>query len=242
MGNQIRLDKYLSHLGTGTRSQVKERIRKGAVLVNGQTVRTPEYKVDPEADRVTCNGVCHTYEKYRYFMLHKPAGVISATTDQREKTVLDLIKETAGKTAGLFPVGRLDKDAEGLLLLSNDGDLAHRLLSPKNHVAKVYYARIEGRPDRETIEKFQQGLVLKDGSHALPAQLVILKEDVVSQIQVTIYEGKFHQVKRMFQAVGMKVLYLKRLSMGSLFLDPSLEPGQSRPLTRQEIENLRNGD
>ena len=169
-------------------------------------------------------------------MLHKPAGVVSATTDAKDKTVIDLI--TDKKRKDLFPVGRLDKDTEGLLLITNDGDMAHRLLAPKKHVDKVYYARIDGRVTEEDVLAFQEGISIGQGEVAKPAKLEILKADEISEIHVTIQEGKFHQVKRMFHTIGKEVLYLKRLSMGSLVLDESLPLGAYRKLTREELEDL----
>jgi len=176
------------------------------------------------------------YEAFEYYMLHKPAGVISATTDVKDKTVVDLISDK--KRKDLFPVGRLDKDTEGLLLITNDGELAHRLLSPKKHVDKVYYARIDGIVTQEDVEAFRLGVSIGQGEVAKPAVLEILSADAISEIKVTIQEGKFHQVKRMFHTIGKEVLYLKRLSMGKLVLDDSLPLGAYRKLTREELEEL----
>ena len=173
-------------------------------------------------------------------MLHKPSGVVSATEDRRERTVLDLLKKEEQK--GLFPVGRLDKDTEGLLLLTNDGELAHRLLAPGKHVDKVYYARVEGQVTEEHMAALRKGLEIGEKRPTLPAELVILKSGDVSEIRVTIREGKYHQVKRMFEAVGCRVIYLKRLRMGSLMLDEKLLPGEYRYLTREETENLRRAE
>ena len=170
-------------------------------------------------------------------MLHKPAGVVSATEDNREKTVLDLVRPEDWKN-GLFPVGRLDKDTEGLLLLTDDGELAHRLLSPKKHVDKTYYAKIDGQVTEEHVKQFREGLDIGDEKKTLPAVLTILLSGPVSEIEVTIHEGRFHQIKRMFEAVGCKVTYLKRLSMGSLVLDETLPPEEYRPLTEAELEGL----
>ena len=246
----MRLDKYLAEMGEGTRQEVKAFIRKGRVLVGGVPVKKPEAKVEEGKDQVTLDGREIPYQKYLYYMLNKPAGVITATTDSRERTVLDLLGEDRRKD--LFPVGRLDKDTEGLLLITNDGPLAHRLLSPRKHVDKCYYAKVRGEVTGEDVEQFAQGLFLaglgeEKEEKTMPARLEILKtasaagkEDpgVVSEILLTIQEGKFHQVKRMFQAVGKEVLYLKRLSMGSLKLDPELAPGQYRELTKEEMERL----
>ena len=232
----IRLDKYLADMSIGTRTEVKKLIRQGKVVVDGLIVRNPDIKVDIDTQNVTCNGIAVTYETYEYYMLNKPAGVISATSDKTEKTVLDLIDSK--KRKDLFPVGRLDKDTEGLLLITNDGELAHRLLSPKKHVDKLYYAKVEGTVGMEDIDAFAKGLDIGEGEYTKPAKLEILKSDIISEIKLTIQEGKFHQVKRMFEAVGKKVIYLKRLEMGTLKLDEGLALGEYRPLTQKEIEEL----
>ena len=233
----MRLDKFLCETGFGTRSQVKVLLKKGLVTVNGVSVKRPEEKIEEERDLVVCNGKKAVYAPFVYLMLHKPAGVVSATEDRVERTVLDLLKEQDRR--GLFPVGRLDKDTEGLLLLTNDGALAHELTSPKKHVDKTYYARIAGLVTEEHVERFREGLSIGEKRPTLPAVLRILRSGEVSEVQVTIREGKYHQIKRMFEAVGFKVLYLKRLSMGSLKLDEHLKPGEYRPLTGQEIEALK---
>lgn len=233
---KIRLDKYLADMGKGTRSEVKKAIGKGLVRVNNEIVKKPETKLDTDSDHVLFDGVLVGYAQYEYYMLNKPAGVISATEDKREKTVIDLITEK--KRKDLFPVGRLDRDTEGLLLISNDGELAHRLLSPSKHVDKVYYAKIDGKVTIEDVEAFQQGVDIGEEKLARPAKLRILKSGTQSEIELTICEGKFHQVKRMFQAVGKEVVYLKRLQMGTLILDESLKPGEYRELTEQEIADL----
>lgn len=232
----IRLDKYLADMSIGTRTEVKKLIRQGKVAVDGLIVKNPDIKVDTDTQNVTCNGIAVTYETYEYYMLNKPAGVISATSDKTEKTVLDLIDSK--KRKDLFPVGRLDKDTEGLLLITNDGELAHRLLSPKKHVDKLYYARVEGVVGMEDIDAFAKGLDIGEGEYTKPAKLIVLKSDVISEIELTIQEGKFHQVKRMFEAVGKKVIYLKRLEMGTLKLDEGLALGEYRPLTQKELEDL----
>ena len=232
----IRLDKYLADMSIGTRTEVKKLIRQGKVAVDGLIVKNPDIKVDTDTQNVTCNGIAVTYETYEYYMLNKPAGVISATSDKTEKTVLDLIDSK--KRKDLFPVGRLDKDTEGLLLITNDGELAHRLLSPKKHVDKLYYARVEGTVGMEDIDAFAKGLDIGEGEYTKPAKLIVLKSDVISEIELSIQEGKFHQVKRMFEAVGKKVIYLKRLEMGTLRLDEGLALGEYRPLTQKEIEEL----
>lgn len=234
----MRLDKFLADAGKGTRAEVKGLIRRGLVLVNGEQARKPEQKIEPERDEILCEGERLSYQKNHYYMLHKPAGVVSATEDGYCKTVLDILEAPVKKN--LFPVGRLDKDTEGLLLLTDDGALAHQLLSPKKQIGKVYYAKVKGQVGKEDIKAFQEGLSLGDFV-TLPAELTILKADEISEIELLIYEGKFHQVKRMFEAVGKEVIYLKRLSMGSLCLDQTLAPGESRPLTKEEIEKLKNG-
>lgn len=225
----MRLDKYLAEMGAGTRKELGKAIRSGRVSVNGKTVKDASMHVSEE-DEISMDGERIAYEKYVYYMLNKPAGVISATEDTRERTVLDLIDERQRK--GLFPVGRLDRDTEGLLLITNDGGLAHRLLSPRHHVDKVYYARLDGPVGEREKELFARGFEVDGTLTALPAVLEIL--DPASEVRVTIREGKFHQIKRMFGAVGREVLYLKRLSMGPLILDKSLAPGCYRRLTPGE--------
>ena len=227
----LRLDKYLADMQVGTRSEVKQMIRKGLVTVDGLIVKKPEEKVDCEKQVVV------SYHQYEYYMLNKPAGVVSATEDPRDKTVIDLIEDRRRKD--LFPAGRLDKDTEGLLLITNDGALAHDLLSPKKHVDKKYYAKIEGTVTEEDVELFGKGVDIGEKRVTLPAVLTILSSGEESEITLTIREGKFHQVKRMFEAVGKKVTYLKRLSMGSLVLDEKLLPGEYRKLTEQELTQLK---
>ena len=232
----IRLDKYLADMGVGTRSEVKKYVKQGKISVDGQVVKSADIKIDIETQSVMYQGQLVGYEEFEYYMLHKPAGVVSATTDAKDKTVIDLI--TDKKRKDLFPVGRLDKDTEGLLLITNDGDMAHRLLAPKKHVDKVYYAKIDGRVTEEDVIAFREGVSIGQGEVAKPAKLEILNADEISEIYVTIQEGKFHQVKRMFHTIGKEVLYLKRLSMGSLVLDESLPLGAYRKLTREELEDL----
>ena len=232
----MRLDKYLSEMGEGTRSEVKKYIRQGMVTVDGVPAKKPEEKVDETCQTVCINGRKIGYEKFEYYMLNKPQGVVSATVDNHDKTVVELIESRRQKD--LFPVGRLDKDTEGLLLITNDGETAHRLLAPNKHVDKVYYAKIQGRVTEETVRKFSEGLNIGRDEFAKPSKLHILKADEKSEIELTIQEGKFHQVKRMFHAVGMEVIYLKRLSMGTLVLDASLKPGEYRPLEVNEVKKL----
>ncbi len=234
----IRLDKYLADMGIGTRTEVKKYIRQGKIKVDGCVVKSPEIKIDESMQKIFYQDQLIGYEEFEYYMLHKPAGVISATEDKHDKTVIDLIADK--KRKDLFPVGRLDKDTEGLLLITNDGELAHRLLSPKKHVDKVYYAKIKGIVTEEDVIAFREGVSLGQGEMAKPADLRILVSDEISEIELTIQEGKFHQVKRMFQSVGKEVLYLKRLSMGTLVLDKELPLGGYRPLTEDELEKLQN--
>lgn len=236
MGELLRLDKYLADAGVGTRSQVKQMIRKGQISINGEPVKKPDQKVDGEKDKIEVMGKEIRYQKYRYLLLHKPSGYVSATEDKKEQTVLSLLPEKLRKD--LFPVGRLDKDTEGLLLLTNDGALAHRLLSPKKHVNKTYYARVQGRVTDEDQAAFLQGVDIGDEKDTLPAQLEILEAAEESRILLTIQEGRFHQVKRMFEARGKKVVYLKRISMGPLALEEGLKPGDYRELTEEEQEAL----
>lgn len=237
MAEQLRLDKYLADMGIGTRSELKAWIRKGRVCVNGTMCNKPEQKVSAASDEIFFDDKKVNYIEYLYYMLHKPAGVVSATVDNVSTTVLDLIKERQGKE--LFPVGRLDKDTEGLLLITNDGDLAHQLLSPKKHVDKVYYAKVKGKVTEQDQEAFLAGVDIGEEKQTLPAKLKIIKSEEISEIELTIQEGKFHQVKRMFEAVGKEVIYLKRLSMGNLVLDVTLAPGEYRQLTQEEVRSLR---
>lgn len=232
----IRLDKYLADMGIGTRTEIKKLIRQGNVKIGDTVVKTPEQKIDIAKQTVFCNGREVVYEEYEYYMLNKPAGYVSATTDDKDKTVLDLI--TDKKRKDLFPVGRLDKDTEGLLLITNDGDLAHRLLAPKKHVDKLYYAKVDGVVTEEDVKAFKEGVHIGENEVTRPAVLEILNSDQVSEIHLTICEGKFHQVKRMFEAVGKKVIYLKRISMGTLQLDGNLKLGEYRPLTEEELKHL----
>lgn len=304
---QIRLDKFLANAGCGTRTEVKQLLKKGLVTVNGEVLLRPEIKIDDTADRVSCQGKDVSPACFYYYMLNKPAGYLSATRDDRQPVVLDLMKEP-GKE-GLFPVGRLDIDTEGLLLLTNDGALAHGLLAPGRHVEKTYLALLDGPLTEEDCRKFEEGLDIGEKRMTMPARLVYPAEADAAALRwekdsgkagtrlmeeqrkgsfsrirryaekasrgngsqavdglpkgsdsqavdglskesgsfagefwarVTVCEGKYHQVKRMFEAVGRSVRYLKRVSMGSLRLDPALASGEYRRLTREEIEGLRN--
>lgn len=230
----MRLDKYLSDMGVGTRSELKKSIKSGNVTVDGSVIKDPGFKVTDNSV-VYMQGQLIKYEEYVYYMLNKPAGVISASEDPREQTVVDLIDEQ--KRKDLFPVGRLDRDTVGLLLITNDGELAHRLLSPKHHVDKTYYARLSEEAMEDDVILFREGLVLPDGLECMPAKLEIL--DSPYEVLITIREGKFHQIKRMFEGVGNEVLYLKRLRMGPLELDPDLPEGEYRRLTEEEVRELK---
>lgn len=230
-----RLDKLIAGTGLYSRREVKQLIKEGRVLVDGKLPRSGEEKYDAETVCLEVDGQALRYSRFLYVMLHKPAGVLSATEDRRAETVLDLLPEHLQKRE-LFPVGRLDKDTEGLLLLTDDGELAHRLLSPRYHVDKVYYARVEGQLQPEHCRRFAQGLLLADGLQCMPARLELLSP---REALVTVQEGKFHQVKRMLAACGAPVSYLKRLSMGPLQLDESLPKGQWRELTAEELRSLQ---
>lgn len=238
----MRLDKFLTMQGIGSRSEVKKLIKKGDISVNERTVQQPEYQLQIKngnmTDIVICNGKRLTYEKYVYYMLNKPAGFVSATEDFENKTVIELIKESQ---KGLFPVGRLDKDTEGLLLITNDGNLGHALLSPKKHVEKQYYVMVREKLTKQNISEFAQGITIHDKAKQealvklMPAQLEIIDDFHCS---VTIHEGKYHQIKRMFSAIGNEVLYLKRIRMGMISLDETLELGKYRRLNEKELNLL----
>lgn len=234
----MRIDKMLANLGFGSRKEVKQLLKGGAVKVNEKLVKDAKQQVNPESDVVTLNGEVVEYKEFIYLMMNKPPGVISATEDLNDKTVIDLLGMEE-QVYEPFPVGRLDKDTEGLLLLTNDGQLAHRLLSPKKHVPKMYYAVIDGVVTEEDVNAFKAGVTLDDGYLTKPGHLTIIKSGLRSEIELTITEGKFHQVKRMFQSVGKKVVYLKRMTMGPLSLDEELELGEYRELTDEEIEQLQ---
>ena len=234
----MRLDKLLSECGICTRSESKVYLKKGFVTVNGQKAAKGDIKVDTDKDEILFKGEKVMYSQFEYYMLNKPAGVVSATEDKNDKTVVDLIPKPHAKD--IFPVGRLDKDTEGLLLITNDGELAHNLLSPKKHVDKTYFVCTQGGEVTEKDgEAFKNGVDIGEKDMTLPAELKIITSGEVSESELTIREGKFHQVKRMFKAVGKEVIYLKRLSMGALVLDESLELGQCRKLTEEEINNLK---
>ncbi|WP_409226751.1 pseudouridine synthase [Gudongella sp. SC589] len=232
-----RLDKVLANMGVGTRKEVKEMVKAGMVTVNGKVMKASDFKVDVEEDEIICGGKRIRYREFIYLQMNKPKDMVSSTDDPRESTVVELLDDFH-RNFRPFPVGRLDKDTEGLLLITNDGKLAHDLLSPKKKVDKAYLARIEGRLTEEHVEEFGRGILLEDGYHTLPAELRIISSGPVSTAEITIQEGKYHQVKRMVGALGMRVSYLKRIRMGPLHLDQSLEPGQYRELTEEEIRLL----
>lgn len=244
----MRIDRLLCEMNIGTRSQVKELLRKGQVCVNGEMILKPEFHVDEAHAKITCRGKAYAYRAYVYYMMNKPSGVITATVDQRERTVLDVLKEQLFLCFGeegagvplkdIFPVGRLDKDTVGLLLLTNDGELAHNLLSPVKHVAKQYYVRTDLPLTKEHVRRLEEGVLIGESERTRPAKVVPQGE---KECRITITEGKYHQIKRMFQAVGNKVVYLKRLSMGSLVLDETLAEGQIRELTSKEVTDLCSG-
>lgn len=238
MRNTQRLDKILANFGYGTRREVKQLVKDGLVMVDGVKAKDAGMQVDPENSTIDIKGQRLNYRRFIYLMMNKPAGVISATWDNRHKTVVDLLP-VEYRIFNLFPAGRLDIDTEGLVLMTNDGQLAHDILSPRKHVPKRYYARIEGRVTTEDIELFDKGVTLEDGYVTLPAQLTVLKCGEESEIELVIHEGKFHQVKRMFEAVGKRVTYLKRISMGNLMLDNDLEPGACREMTEKEVNLLK---
>lgn len=234
----MRLDKLLANSGFGSRTEVKQLLKNGAVTVNDVRQKEAKFQVDVAQDSVEVYGEAVVYEEFTYLMMNKPPGVVSATEDNWDQTVIDLLEER-DRLKKLFPVGRLDKDTEGLLLISNNGVLAHNLLSPKKHVDKTYFAKIEGVVAEADIAIFRDGVTISDNYTCKPAELVILQvENGFSDVEVTIQEGKFHQVKRMFEAVDKQVVYLKRLRMGALHLDETLALGEYRPLTPDELAAL----
>jgi len=239
MAQQLRLDRYLSDMEIGTRSDIKVWIRNGRAKVNGEVVTKPETKVVISSDEVTFDENRIKYATYVYYMLHKPMGVVSARIDNVNETVIDLLDDSVQRK-DLSPVGRLDKDTEGLLIITNDGELSHQLLSPRKHVDKVYFARVNGKVTEEDKQIFLEGIDIGEDNLTLPATLNILTSDDISEVELTIQEGKFHQVKRMFEAIDKEVIYLKRLSMGGLLLDENLQPGEYRELTDEEVEYLKN--
>lgn len=234
----MRLDKYLSDMGLGTRSSLRKMIRSGQVRVNGQTIKDPGAHLT-DRDQVQIGTEIIRYAPFEYYMMNKPQGIITATEDKKHRTVLDLMEDSMHRR-DLSPAGRLDIDTEGLLLITNDGQLIHRLLSPSQHVDKVYFVRVDGLLGEDEVERFRRGIRIEDDVVTLPATLEILhRGDAQSEARVIIHEGKFHQIKKMFAACGREVIFLKRLTMGPLSLDPGLEPGQYRKLTEEEIQLLK---
>ena len=227
----MRLDKYISDCGAASRREIKQMIKAGRISVDGAVAAAPEAKIDPAQAVVSIDGAVLKYEKYRYFMLNKPAGVLSATDDGRQRTVLDLLSPEHRKF-DLFPVGRLDKDTTGLLIITDDGDFAHRVISPKSKIMKVYHAHTQSPVNTDDIAAFAQGITLADGTQCLPAGLELCSD---GSCLVTVMEGKYHQVKRMLASRGKSVTELKRLSIGGLELDEGLKPGDYRPLTADEL-------
>lgn len=227
----MRLDKLMSELGLASRRELRQIIKSGRVLINGAAASAPEQKVDPERDTVVFDGEPLSYSEFRYFMLDKPPGVLSATEDRDQRTVIDLLPPEL-RRLGLFPVGRLDKDTSGLLLLTNDGDFAHRVISPKSEVEKLYYAVVDGTPDAADAAAFARGIVLGDGTQCLPAKLEPLGG---SECRVTVMEGKYHQVKRMLASRGKPVISLRRLAVGGLTLDADSRPGRWRELNEKDL-------
>lgn len=235
----MRLDKVLSNMGYGSRKDVKKYIKDGLVSVNGKVIVTQGSHVNPDEDEIVIGNSEVNYREFVYIMMNKPDGYVSSTEDPLSPTVLELL-EVEHLIFDPFPAGRLDKDTVGLLLMTNDGKLAHELLSPKKGVDKTYYAEIDGVVTKEHVEAMKKGVVLDDDYKTMPAELEILDSDIISKIELTIQEGKYHQVKRMFESLGMNVVYLKRIKFGSLELDENLEEGEYRELTEKELEELRN--
>lgn len=239
MKKTMRLDKLLAAAGYGSRKEIKAMVREGLVTVNGSPVNDSALHVATEGDAVIVNGNLVSFREFIYLMLNKPAGCVSATVDNKDDTVLDLVPEEY-RHYELFPVGRLDKDTEGLLLLTNDGQLAHELLAPKKHVAKTYFVRVDQTVEERHLKHLAFGVTLDDGYKTKPAQAELLAAGPPGEVALTIIEGKFHQVKRMFKALGMNVIYLQRTAMGGVPLDPALALGEMRELTPEELEKLKN--
>jgi 16S rRNA pseudouridine516 synthase len=234
-----RLDKILANMGYGTRKEVKELVKAGEVEIDGKAVKDSATQVNPETSSIKVSGEIIDYRKYIYIIMNKPEGVVSATVDNRDETVIDLL-EPEYQVFEPFPVGRLDKDTVGLLIITNDGELNHRLTSPKWHVDKVYYAEIDQPVDESDVKAFEKGVVLEDDYKCLPAKLEIEESTSDgSKVMVTIHEGKYHQVKRMFESVNKKVIYLKRVSFGPIALDENLDEGSYRELSNAELNLLK---
>ncbi len=238
MGERQRLDKLLGNSGYGSRKEIRNLIRQRRVTVDGDVISNPGIHVEPGVSKIRIDDIEAVYRKYIYIMMNKPGGVISATYDKRHETIIDLLPDEF-RSFDVFPAGRLDIDTEGLVLLTNDGQLAHEILSPRKHIPKTYYVHVNGRVIDKDKEAFAEGIVLDDGYRCLPAELEIIESSEVSEVNLTIYEGKFHQVKRMFESLGKEVVYLKRISMGGLKLDPRLGPGKCREITDKELNALK---
>lgn len=234
----MRLDKLLVHMGYGSRKDVKQLLKKKIVSVDDVICTKGDHQVNPETQVICAKGKKVQYISDVYLMLHKPPGVISATEDTMHQTVLDFVP-AALQHMHLFPVGRLDKDTEGLLFLTNDGQMNHRITSPKHDVPKTYYAHIAGEVEAFHVDQFKEGLTLEDGYRTKPSELSIIQSSDITKIELVITEGKFHQVKRMFEAIGKKVIYLKRTAIGEITLDDSLKLGETRKLTAEEIQYLK---
>ncbi len=238
MTEKLRVDKILSSTGRWSRKEVKDMVRAGRVTAGGVPISSAAEKFDMTADTIEVDGAEISWRKNTYLMMNKPPNVLSATSDRRSQTVLDLLPEDL-RRIGLFPAGRLDRDSVGLLLLTDDGELAHNLLSPRKHVEKKYYVRVDGRLEEADVEAFRKGMLLPDGLQCLPANLEILSCEAGNEAIVTLREGKYHQIKRMMASRGKTVLFLQRLAIGSLTLDKNLAPGQWRLLSAAEIDALR---
>ncbi len=230
----MRIDKAIASQGEYSRSEVKKLIKKGQVSVDGAVVKDAGLNVDPDTQDIRVKGQSLSYQEYVYLMLHKPEGVVSATEDRDHETVVDLVPPELYRE-GLFPAGRLDGDTTGFVLLTDDGGFAHRILSPKNHIQKTYVATLKAPPKEESLQELKDGILLKDGTRCLPAEVKVLDEKVV---EIKICEGKYHQIKRMFAAAGNRVLSLHRTAMGNLPLDESLQPGECRPITPEELKRI----
>lgn len=235
---RMRLDKYLSDMGTASRKELRDIIRAGRVTVNGVTVSVPETKIDPETDSVGLDGQALAYKRFHYYIMDKPVGILTATEDRKQSTVLDLLA-VEERRMGLFPVGRLDKDTSGLLLLTDDGVFAHRVISPKSGVEKIYHARVDGDITEADVRAFAGGITLRDGTHCLPAKLERTGEGCCL---VTVMEGKYHQVRRMLASCGKPVTELRRLSVGALLLDNASSPGEYRELAQSEAMKVFDGN
>lgn len=233
----MRLDKFFSSQNLATRKEMRELVKNGLIAVNGDTRVKPEQKIDPQQDEISLRGEPVTYKPYLYLMLHKPKGYVSATEDRSQPTVLDLVPEQ-WRRPGLFPAGRLDKDTTGLMLITDDGELAHRILSPKNHIEKAYLAKISGPLSEEAMAAFSQGMVLGDGYRCLPARVTLEQPGETPVIQIVLWEGKYHQIKRMVAAAGQRVLELKRIRMGGLVLDENLPEGACREILHKDVEKF----